>query len=132
MLQSGYDSLRGICENVSKRYVTAVFTEKCFNRAVFDYILYEKRNTQYVAISHCQLITMLVQLTTLYIFVWSVRCYRSIKIRMIDCGHWIIVYKTIIYLFHQLLTPQISWMWEKIKCRMSSIKCRRDIDTTFL
>ena len=71
LLQSGYDSLRGICENVSKRYVTVVFTEKCFNRAVFDYIsvLYEKHNTQYVAISHCQLITMLVQLTTtLYIF----------------------------------------------------------------
>ena len=88
MLQSGYDNVCGTCENVSKRYVTAaVFTEKCLKRPVFDYTLKKKRNTQYIAISHCQLITMLVQLTTLYIFVRSVRGYRLIKIKVIDCGH---------------------------------------------
>ena len=130
MSQSGYDNLRGICENVSKRYVTAVLTEKCFNRAVFDYILYEKRNIQYVAISHCQLITILIQLTTLQIFVMICALLSIDKNK--DDWLWSLNHCVQDFTcFTNFLTPQISWMWEKIKCRMSSIKCRRDIDMTF-
>ena len=81
MLQSGYDSLRGICENVSNRYVTAVFNEKCFNRAVFDYILYEKRNTQYVAnyiIHFCMICALLSMIKNKDDWVWSLnRCVQD-------------------------------------------------------